>query len=215
MNDSIPKPWEAGFSIDKLPSEPRKHAPFKTDGCKNNAKNFGARAMKNLSPEDKAIAKAKELATRKENKKRLKRLGTRKVNAKHLRTAEQVLQDHNFDPLDLLMDVAQGKALYDDHPFLPILFKYLNDMAERLEYQDGFGVKGLLQQLRIESMGYLKDSYTPKEHRIKVASEILQYVRPKKKQVEHTNSGAASNVAITPLTQEEIESFDLWFNENF
>lgn len=216
MNSEIPKPWEAGYSVAKLPSAPHTKSKAKPgDGRANNGKNFGNRAMHLLSPEEQKLAKEKEKLTREMKKKKQKAIAVRKINAKHLRTAEEVLAEHNFDPMDLLMDVAQGKALYDDHPFLPVLHRYVDDIMDRFEYQDGFGVKGLLTQLKMESWGYLKDSYTPKEHRIKVAMELQKYARPMKKQVEHTGGRDTGPQEIAPLTEAEVAGFKEWFNEHF
>ena len=214
MSDHIPKPWEAGYSVSKLPSAPLTRVTKGPDGRQNNGKNFGDRAMKHLSKEERKKAKEKEIATKKA--KAASNIARRKkIDAKHLRSAEEMLEKHNFDPMDLLMDVAQGNALYDDHPFLPVLHRYLADVKDRLDNEDGFGVKGLLEQLRVESYGYLKDSYTPKEHRIRVAMELMQYVRPKKKQVEHSGTTNQGPVVVQPLTKEEVENFKVWFDDNF
>jgi hypothetical protein len=218
MSDDAPKPWETGFDVDLLPRTEPIRRPKGTGRAINAAKrleNFKGRAMKDLTPSEKKAAKEKEWAT-KEAKRKARQLGKRgKGTMKEMKSAEAMMRKHNFDPMDLLLNVAAGKALYDDHPFLPVLHRYLNDAVDRIDNDDGFGVRGLLAQIKTESYGYLQDSYTPKEHRINVAKELMQYVRPKKKQIEHTGSGQSGPVVVMPLTEEEVGLFKVWFDQEF
>jgi len=217
------KPWDHGFDADELPKTPAVRRP-KGTGRQINAdkrlENFKGRQFSELSPEDKAAATEKAVASRAATQERVAKriVKGQPVNAKHFLTAHEVMEAHDFDPMELLMKVAQGEALYDDHPFMPILEKYLTMIEERIEFDDGFGVKGLMGQLRVEACGYLVDSYTPKEHRINVAKELLQYARPKLKQTEHITRAPDDEEGLgraTPLTEEDIQEFDKWFNTEY
>ncbi len=210
-------PWEAGYDVNKLPKSvpPKRHYSMTEGQRKKQIENLGNKNVNDRPPEERsALVKAGIERKRQQNLNNIKSGTTASI---HVKSAAEKFEERGWDPMDLLMDVAQGKALYDDHPFLPILFRYLNDISERFEFQDGYGVMGLMDQLRVEAQGYLVDSYTPKEHRIKVAQDLLQYQRPKLKQTEHINRDGDKEECgqATPLTEEEVVNFKNWFNEEY
>ena len=222
-NGAVLKPWEHGFDAEELPTEPatrRARGTGSAETVRKRQENIAKNGMQHRSPQERSDAAKKAQLTKAANKAaRQERLVKRvikgsAVDSKHFLTAHEKMEQYDFDPMDLLMNVAQGKALYDDHPFLPVLRKYLGEIEERLEFEDGYGVKGLMSQLNVEACGYLVDSYTPKEHRINVAKELLQYARPKLKQTEHITKNAEDETAgqATPLTEEDVLTFEKWFN---
>ncbi len=210
-------PWEEGYDVDKLPKTvpPKRHYTMTEAQRKAKIANLGDRNANDLPREEHSeLVKAGKLRSKQQNANNIK---AGKTAAIHVKSAAEKFAERGWDPMDLLMDVAQGNALYDDHPFLPVLFRYMNDIEERLDFQDGYGVNGLMGQLRVEAQGYLVDSYTPKEFRIKVAQDLMQYQRPKLKQTEHiSRDGDKEDCGqAAPLTEEEVVDFKSWFNEEY
>ncbi len=219
---TVLKPWDKGFDASKLPKTIRTVAKvFSKPGQEEKRAELKAKRQASMkkngiqykSDEVRSLAAKVGVSTRVAER----AANGKGIAVKHLMSMEEKMIEHNFDPLDLLMNVAQGKALYDDHPFMPVMSKYLDEIHDRVEHQDGYGVKDLLQRLRVEGAGYLVDSYTPKEARINVAKELLQYTRPKLKQTEHiVKTGDEDNQGnAEPLTQEDVEVFKKWFSEEY
>lgn len=233
INDEgvVLKPWEHGFSVDKLPKSPapkrsRMVSEAQRQKMRENFEKNGLREkmMQNRSPEERSEMATKSANTRISNQKtvegKTKEIMTRAENGtlakSKFASAEEKLEQHKFDPMDLLLSVAKGEALQVDHPFLPKLIEYLAEIEHRIDFDDGFGVKGLLDQLRVDAINYLQDKYTPKEQRVKVATELLQYVRPKLKQVEQTKEEAPTESGhAQPLTEEEVKNFKEWFDKEY
>lgn len=204
----IPKPWEQGFNLNKLPSTIMKQQSSKAlDPDKDGRKGKGLASFANGS--------AAQLQPRAERK-RMGRKGaeTRKRNKLIRESAATRMEEMGFDPLEVLVSVAKGEAMYEDHPFLPVLRKYLDEVDDVLRYLEGEGAYGLLDRLWVEAQGYLFDTYTPKEQRIKVATELMQYARPKLKQVEHIQESVDSGQAM-PLTKTDVLLFKEWFDDNY
>lgn len=208
VSEPIPKPWEEGYSADRLPKQTAYRKPQgsglseqqKLERNERLANNFKGKQAQLQSPAKRKEIARKGAATRKEKKKFL--------------SAQELMEKKNFDPMAFLADVAQGNALHDDHPFLPKLIEYIDVIREKFEYHDGYGVQELLDRLRVEGIGYLHDTYTPKDLRINVAKDLMQYTRPKLKQTEHINNNSGPQV-IEPLTPEDITMFKEWFDNEF
>lgn len=218
-NEELPKPWEPGYNPDH----------FEAVDIPRRRKGTGTRASAEVRAEKVARFKGKMTQQQpfEERSRRMKqaaktraaKLGQKGRASDKLMAASAVdkMEEHDFDPMDLLLDVAAGNALYDDHPYLPVLYGRLEEVEKIVREEEGYGLLSLVDQIRLESLGYLKDSYTPKEHRIKVAMELMQYARPKLKQIDHVGNGAGSggSLAHDPLTEDEVAIFEEWFNSEY
>lgn len=121
--------------------------------------------------------------------------------------AAQMYEDNDFNPLQFAIDVAKGRALTKDHPFLLILSERLTDFAKRTQEGTPIDAQEFLL-LEEEAVKYLTDSWTSHELRAKFIMDLMQYVLPKRKAVEHTiiKDEDAENQAVA-VSEESQKAF--------
>ena len=127
---------------------------------------------------------------------------------------KRLFEDLDFDPLAMSVAVAKGEMLTQDHPFLGVILKGLNNLKGDLK-DKGMDV-GLIEQLMTKAAEMLTDSWTPIELRSKHILELMNYIYPKKKAVDMTHGGQIDfDLAYRPLTLQEIKEFKKYFDDKF
>lgn len=154
----------------------------------------------------KKVAKKRTLARRPAKQKVEDRT---KVEAAHVTMAEA-----GFNPLEWAIKIAQGKALTEDHPFLKILTKWVDMWIKNITEKGLMLTADDLEEFQAEAALALTDSHTPIKIRADQIKDLLQYVYPKLKAVDHSGQ-IQHDIKLTPLSKEELAAFKEVFDEKY
>jgi len=134
--------------------------------------------------------------------------------AKDRMAASEALDELGFDPLKFAVDVAMGKELKINHPFLKVINGRVKQWQQRAEKGMAFDPAEFeeFMAMAVKSLG---DSWTPIDLRNRNALELIKYIHPQLKSQDINMGGAMGIAVVTPLCREEIELFDKWFGENY
>lgn len=136
-------------------------------------------------------------------------------------------EDMNFDPLEYAVRIAKGEELTQDHPFLARLLDFLGILEKKLatiEVAEGDEKSEknkqyalmTIEQLQKESEKMLSDNWVSHELRSKHILELLKYIYPQRKSMDHMHSGSVEmDINIKPLTKEEIVIYEQRFDEDY
>lgn len=115
--------------------------------------------------------------------------------------------DHEeFSPLELFENLAQGTDPREVNPLFTAIME-LND--------DNFGDAPSLEDWEnlVALAKTCKPANVPVATSLAAAKALAEYKFPKRKSIEITTDTQVEELA--PLTEEELELFDEWFNTNF
>lgn len=128
--------------------------------------------------------------------------------------AELKFAEHDFDPLEWSIKIATGKALTEDHPFLAKLQEWAAVASKNLLEKGRPVTVEDMEELVADAESCLSDSWTPHKFRSDHIKELLQYMYPKLKAVEHSGV-VGHDVRVRKLTAKEVELFDKKFNKDY
>ncbi len=119
-----------------------------------------------------------------------------------IREFQERLDDLNCDPLEAAVNFLNGNMANDPHPFLKEIYRFSKESVRRLN-------KGLLTELEFNEFMHkcdaeLRTGYVKPELYVKIALELLNYLYPKRKAVEHIISPGD-----TPLDELSDEALQL------
>lgn len=143
--------------------------------------------------------------------------GGRKKGSKNKTTLaiQDIMKENNYNPIEMAIKIAKGEELTKNHPFLKLLWDYLEDIRNMvLTKKPQSQIDARLAELWNVGKLYLTDSWVDTSTRAKVTMELLNYVEPKKKSNDITyrkdESGSAKK-----LTDAEIKKFRINFYKEF
>jgi integrase len=128
--------------------------------------------------------------------------------------AHQRLADLNFDPLEWSVKIARGEALTTNHPFLEMIRDWYMDMISHLTKGNAINWERELEKILEKAKVSLTDSWVPLNLRSDHIKELMQYLYPKLKAVEHSGS-IQQDIRIKPLSRNEVEIFKEVFDEEY
>jgi len=98
----------------------------------------------------------------------------------------QRLEEMGADPLKFAVDVMDGRELTTDHPFLKVLYNHLRPLRRAIK--DDKEALRAMEELEDVAVKYLRNGHVPIEIRSRHALELLQYMYPKRKSVDHSGT---------------------------
>lgn len=96
------------------------------------------------------------------------------------------LDQLGVDPLKFVVDIMEGKEFKEPHPFLKILYTYVEEITAMYTEEERKKYSSLTANMFSTAMDMLNEGYVPVEARTKAAFELLQYTYAKRKKVEVT-----------------------------
>jgi hypothetical protein len=128
--------------------------------------------------------------------------------------AHQRLAELNFDPLEWSVKIARGEALTTDHPFLKVMREWHLTMLVAIEKSEPIDWQYQLEKLLVQASTSLSDSWVPLNLRSDHIKELMSYLYPKLKAVEHSGN-VKTDISLKPLTKNEVEIFSQYFNDEY
>ena len=123
--------------------------------------------------------------------------------------------EFDYDPLAAAVNVAKGKGLTEDHPFLKPLIDALTDIRKKAATGAKIDPDSVDTLIKLaEEM--LTDSWVTHELRGRFILELLSYIYPKRKAIEATHSGSVQvDMTIKPMMASEIVDFKQVFDDRY
>jgi hypothetical protein len=136
--------------------------------------------------------------------------GNRLTTGAHLRVAEL---DH--DPIAFAVKIIKGEALTQNHPFLAYLFEKAAEYRDKVEKGKAIDFDGFIDDLIEVGKVQLLDSWTPPNLRADTNKDLLKYLYPTLKAVDHSGTINHQHLHITVLQETEAKIFTKAFNEDY
>jgi len=140
----------------------------------------------------------------------LSKSGNRLTTGAHIRVAEL---DH--DPIAFAVKVIKGEALTENHPFLQILYDVAADCRKSREEGKVLDVEKIVEDLLDKGQMMLSDSWTPSKLRLDANKDLLKYLYPTLKAVDHSGTVNHKHTHIAILQAQEVEVFRDTFNDEY
>lgn len=128
--------------------------------------------------------------------------------------AREEMKKRNYDPLDELIKVAKGEALFATHPFLEIAEARLKGWKNRIERNLRISSEEIELFIK-NTRDALLETWTPIEMRHKTHIELMKFAHPTLKASDINVTDVNAPQVVTNLTKKEADNFKKWFNEEF
>lgn len=130
--------------------------------------------------------------------------------AAHVRVAEL-----NHDPIAFAVKVIKGEALTQSHPLLAYLYEKAAEVREAIENKSEIGIEDFIGDLLEAAVPMLTDSWTPPKLRLDANKDLLKYLFPTLKAVDHSGTVNHNHTHIALLQAQEVEVFRDKFNDEY
>jgi len=140
----------------------------------------------------------------------LSKAGNRLTTGAHIRVAEL---DH--DPIAFAVKIIKGEVLTENHPFLAYLFEKAAECREARENGKVIDPERFIDELIDKGQEMLTDSWTPPKLRMDSNRDLLKYLYPTLKSVDHSGTVNHNHTHIAVLQAQEVLVFRDKFNDDF
>lgn len=131
-------------------------------------------------------------------------------------TVADRLSEFNFDPVAQAVAIAKGEVLTQDHPLLPLLQSWVDDMLAAIHDQEHAFLLSEDPYENLLEMGrkFLTDSWVSHDLRYRQTKDLIEYIHGKQGQVkkEEIDDRGGETKEVKPLTRQEVELFNDVFN---
>lgn len=135
---------------------------------------------------------------------------SRLTTGAHIRVAEL-----NHDPIAFAVKVIKGEALTENHPYLTFILDCVASYYADIEAGKPVLIDDLLDRLVDKAKEMLTDSWTPSKLRIDANKDLLKYLYPTLKAVDHSGTVNHNHTHIAVLQEQEVATFKKKFNDEY